>query len=289
MVYDPIDALAGNIKTLSFRDLFGSDLKVKITFLLSVIQQKITFKHSKNIICRDLQLANPKSMLPMVRRKKNVLLFSDYFLKKYRTNNKVFDNSVKIAVCGNMDLYDYGNGQAYYDCFKKLLDLGFEVSVYLPSIYTNKRQFIENNQAIKELLDSYSLFKIYFLIPNKVLIEELQKHDYGIFLNGEHYFKKYNDKSSIYDSFLFFRNSGARQTSLMEAGLTIILTNTKPRNYASFLVKRYGKFMSIDYKTKLIKKDFKKIKNKNILKFKKQYTLGSNINRLEKYYLNIMN
>ena len=61
-IYDPIEFIYKAVRSIDIRDFFNKSLRQKIRTLLVSFQQKLTLKHAKNIICRDMQLSNSKLM-----------------------------------------------------------------------------------------------------------------------------------------------------------------------------------------------------------------------------------
>lgn len=291
-IYDPKEILYGIIRFLSIRDYFDNSIRMKVRTILSSIRQKLTIKHVQNMICRDMQLSNPRVLFPKKRRTKNLILFADYlnFPVKSQVLNTT-NKKIKLACCGNLNVYDYKRSESSFMVFEEFLKQGHEVHIYTTFLYENKiDQFYDDHPKIKQLKKIFPLLKVHSNKPLEELHLELNKCDYGTFLPGEHFFNSYGKSNSFWKPEYVFLSAGARLTSYIESGIVSIVVGTKPQNYPFFLAKRYGKVLSINYKQlhklkKLLPKHEYPENNRNQNYFK----LEHNIPRLENFYEKVFN
>tara|TARA_B100001093_G_scaffold519629_1_gene609551 strand:+ start:1914 stop:3167 length:1254 start_codon:yes stop_codon:yes gene_type:complete len=278
-IYSPIDIFYGTL-----------NLKNKTTKkynFISNIQYKC-LKISRYIIFRDLQIRAIKNYKDLKLNKKKTLFFHDY-LTKIKPIKSEHNDIIKVVSAGNLRTFDYRNGEAYVDLAKHIINAGYEFHIYPHYYYNNKNKktFLEDHPKLKELAEN-KLLIIHECIDPKLLSEELSQYDYGVLLNGEHFYKKYGSMDSSWISKYYYKNAGSRIIDYIEAGIKIIASHSTPHNFQFFIANRYSNVVDAN---ELMKQDVKNFLQKaNINQnFKNISTLSYkyNIKRLIKFYKEI--
>jgi len=288
IIYDPTDIIYGNINKLNFKDLEGKRFKLKIQSYIVAFYQKLIIKRVKNIIFRDLSITEKKALSPVLRRKLNSLLFADYIDNQIQNIEKKNDK-LKLVCCGNLNIYDFGNGLATFKIFELFLKNSCEVHMFPRLIGNDSKQTIYNiHPFLKYLTNKYSAFYLHDPLPHDKLIEKISIYDVGIDLVGEHYFKTQNYNNGYWKPSYYEICSSSRASSLINAKLPIIVSKNYQKNYRCFLIKRYGNLVNVSLNDSFenINDSIRKQYINNLKKDSKFY-LKNNIPRLEKFYVNI--
>ncbi len=233
-IYAPIDIFDGTMNENNKN--INKSLKKTIRLQNNIINK------SKYIIFRDLQIKSSKEFKSYKIKDKKILFFHDYVtsteLTKPLINN---EKTIKIVSIGNLRTFDYKNGKAYLDFAKKLVNNGCEFHIYPHYHYFggNKNKFLQHHPYYKELL-SNKFFFIHQSVKEEKLKDELTQYDYGILLNGEHFYNMYGSNKSLWIKKYFFYNAGSRVVDYINSGLNLIITKSEPTNFQYFVGSRYA-------------------------------------------------
>lgn len=299
-VYDPIDVLVGNQKPLGVYEWFREktlpehwNRQFFRVFLKLRPLQYASFLVAKNVIFRDLQFLSSGILSAQRRRTKyKSILFADYAPKPKsqddRRKSSRYPKVLHFVSCGNLEVFDHGNGEAYFDFARKALEAGAQVTFYSKTAHLSTAAAFRNKETrVQELLSSFDSFNLSGSVPPETLVEELGSYSHGLFLMGEHYFDEKASKRSLYTFEHFFYNCGNRVTAMIEAGLPIVHTRTSTGSYSEFFIKRYGTGIQ-----QCAEEDFRHsrffVGNSRPLLPGSKFYVENNMERLEKFYRLIM-